>query len=121
MITADINLEVLNFRFDEDFKVPGEFSISESKEGTFFSLDDIEIDDWSHFSEKLITLVDPVLEFAKPSLKLEGTLDIAVFYDLSETIIFPFKLSREFISLLGGNNISVDVTGYPCSEDIPPD
>lgn len=46
-----------------------------------------------------------------------GMLRLGIFYDLSETVVFPFRLSIETIRVLGELNLSVDVTGYPCTED----
>lgn len=47
----------------------------------------------------------------------QGILRLGIFYDLRETVVFPFRLSVETIKALGELNLSVDATGYPCSDE----
>lgn len=46
-----------------------------------------------------------------------GVLRLGIFYDLDETVVFPLQLSLETIKVLGDLNLSLDSTGYPCSEE----
>jgi hypothetical protein len=46
-----------------------------------------------------------------------GVLRLGVFYDLSETVVFPLQLSAETIRTLGELNLGIDATGYPCAEE----
>jgi hypothetical protein len=50
--------------------------------------------------------------------KSKGTLRLGIFYDLSETVVFPFRLSVETVKALGDLNLSLDATGYPCGDDL---
>jgi hypothetical protein len=47
-----------------------------------------------------------------------GIIVLGIFYDLEETIIFPVILPSESISLMADFKLSLDSTGYPCSEEI---
>ena len=46
-----------------------------------------------------------------------GVLRVGVFYDLEETVVFPFRLSADVVKAIGSLNLAVDATGYPCRED----
>lgn len=49
--------------------------------------------------------------------KLENTLRIAIFYKLSETIVFSFCASSQTLRLLADCSMSLETVGYPCSDD----
>lgn len=56
--------------------------------------------------------------YAEAIKQSQGTLRIGIFYNLCETVVFPFRLSIETIKLLCELNLSVDATGYPCADEI---
>lgn len=43
-----------------------------------------------------------------------GCLRVGVFYDLSESIVFPMKYGLELMRLLVSMNLSIECVGYPC-------
>ena len=49
--------------------------------------------------------------------RYQGVLRLGVFYNLEETVIFPFQLSCEAIKSIADLNLSIDATGYPCSPE----
>ncbi len=49
--------------------------------------------------------------------KSRGALRLGIFYDLRETVVFPFRLSAEIVKTIGELNLSIDATGYPCAEE----
>ena len=46
-----------------------------------------------------------------------GVIRLGIFYALTETVVFPFRLSVETVKEIGALNLAMDVTGYPCSEE----
>ncbi|HVX13343.1 MAG TPA: hypothetical protein VHC22_19315 [Pirellulales bacterium] len=42
---------------------------------------------------------------------------IGIFYDLTETVIFPLVLPAECVEALAALRLSVNSTGYPCNEE----
>lgn len=50
----------------------------------------------------------------------QGVLRLGIFYDLRETVVFPFRLSVETVKALCELNLSVDATGYPCADEEEP-
>jgi len=48
---------------------------------------------------------------------LNVSLRIGVFYDLNETVIFPFQLSAATLEKIAELGLSLDATIYVCGED----
>ena len=55
--------------------------------------------------------------FSETIRKHQGVLRLGIFYDIEESVVFPFRLSCEAIKLIADLNILIDATGYPCSPD----
>ena len=55
--------------------------------------------------------------FSEIIRKHQGVLRLGIFYDIEESVVFPFRLSCEAIKLIADLNILIDATGYPCSPD----
>ena len=55
--------------------------------------------------------------FSETIRKHQGVLRLGIFYDIEESVVFPFRLSCEAIKLMADLNILIDATGYPCSSD----
>ena len=55
--------------------------------------------------------------FSETIRKHQGVLRLGIFYDIEESVVFPFQLSCEAIKLMADLNILIDATGYPCSPD----
>lgn len=49
---------------------------------------------------------------------LEKRLRVGIFYNVSETAVFPFRLSRHVVKSMASLGLDLDVTGYPCSEGL---
>ncbi len=72
---------------------------------------------------KNITLSDAIINFFKQfegvynfKPNIEKLLRLGIYYDLEETVVFPVMLTNTCISLLSKINVSLDISGYPCSE-----
>ncbi|MEC5404065.1 hypothetical protein VOM14_00590 [Paraburkholderia sp. MPAMCS5] len=82
---------------------------------------------WLSSSEKTVDDVDLEIQDFLRSIQTcgfdetaESVLRVAIFYKLSETIIFPFSISSSTIRLLADCGMSLETVGYPCSDDRPP-
>ena len=53
--------------------------------------------------------------FSETIRKHQGLLRLGIFYDIEESVVFPFRFSCEAIKLIADLNLSIDATGYPCS------
>lgn len=45
-------------------------------------------------------------------------LRVGIFYNLKETVVFPFRLSSSVLQKIASLNLDLSVTGYPCAEDM---
>lgn len=75
---------------------------------------DIEFsfDSWGEFNEILIETLHKISICKVTS----GIARVALYFDLSETIVFPFNLSCTSIKALQECGFSLDVTSYPCDD-----
>jgi hypothetical protein len=48
--------------------------------------------------------------------RANGILRLGIYYDLRETMVFPLILSAECVKSIASFELSLDCTGYPCSE-----
>ena len=55
--------------------------------------------------------------FSEIIKKHQGVLRLGVFYNIDESVVFPFRLSCEAIKSIADLNLSIDATGYPCSPE----
>ncbi|MFM0176681.1 hypothetical protein [Paraburkholderia sediminicola] len=119
----------LNIRVDAQFHELQTVQIDRMKET--FSVQEREGRDgrkifhvWLSSSERIVDDVDAEIQNFLRNLqrcgfdeKLENTLRIAVFYKLSETIVFSFYASSKTLRLLADCGMSLETIGYPCSDD----
>lgn len=47
----------------------------------------------------------------------QGVLRLGIFYNLDESVVFPFRLSSEVVKSMAELNLAIDSTSYPCSPD----
>jgi hypothetical protein len=66
---------------------------------------------------ELLDFLRSLATYAETLRQSKGTLRLGIFYDLDETVVFPLRLSLETIKVLGDLNLSLDATGYPCSDE----
>ncbi|EIF35324.1 hypothetical protein BCh11DRAFT_03140 [Burkholderia sp. Ch1-1] len=79
---------------------------------------------WLSPSEKVVDDVDLEIQNFLRKLqacgfdeKVQNVLRVAMFYDLTETVVFPFSISSSTIRLLADCGMSLETVGYPCSDD----
>jgi hypothetical protein len=82
---------------------------------------------WLSPTEQLVDDVDAEIQAFLLNLKKcgfdeksENVLRIAIFYKLSETIVFSFAASSLTLRLLAECGMSLETVGYPCSDEEPP-
>lgn len=100
MISADVDLIVSKKDSGHINSLSENISVSNKKDSVFFSLEDIEIIDWDIFNRSVLELIQEVFSVLKKDDSPTIALRIGVYYDLSETVIFPFKLSPEVVIAL---------------------
>lgn len=78
---------------------------------------------FSEEEQKVKSIGDAVGPFVKgllcikhDLLPLERLLDVALYYDLSETMVCPIFLDENIIEMLNQLNLSIKITGYPCDD-----
>lgn len=84
-----------------------------------------EIAVWAAAESQVVTNVDTgvrnflqrLAAYTEIIKQSRGVLRLGIFYDLSETVVFPFRLSIETVKALGELNLSIDATGYPCADE----
>lgn len=55
--------------------------------------------------------------FSAPILQCSGTVRIGLFFDISETVIFPVFLGRDAVAEMAALGLELDCTCYPGSDD----
>lgn len=81
---------------------------------------------WLSSEEKTVDDVDLEIQDFLTALRKcgfekrsENSLRLAIFYDVNETIVFPFSISAATVQLLADCGMSLKTVGYPCSDDQP--
>ncbi len=68
-------------------------------------------------STVIFTFLSEISAFAEVIKSLRGVLRIGVFYNLNETVVFPFYLSLGSVKIIENFGLAIDVSGYPCNDD----
>lgn len=55
-------------------------------------------------------------KYEKSIRNSNGELQLGIFYNLNESLVFPFRLSAKLVHALSELKLSIDVTGYPCND-----
>lgn len=71
----------------------------------------------SDLNAAIFAFLNQVGVFSDAINSLKGVLRIGVFYDLRETVVFPFCLSLDSVKIIEHLGLAIDVSGYPCSDD----
>lgn len=89
--------------------------VSVSKQGVFsvFAVD-IPVIDWGVFNAKVVEFLRGFNGIAD---KLYPEVRLGFFYNLEETVVFPFNLEIETLIAITSLNLSLSVTGYPCDSE----
>lgn len=81
------------------------------------SIGSFEFQSWSEFDRFACEFLDN-LKCMQGRIALDHSVfRIAIFYDVNETVVMPLMISRELIKRISDMSFSLDVTGYPCSDD----
>jgi hypothetical protein len=102
LLREEVDLELLVSMVGESLKLSGcEVSIF---------LGDFLLSDFEVFNRNVCDRLVPFLGVNWAG----GCLRVGVFYDLSESIVFPMKYGLELMRLLVSMNLSIECVGYPC-------
>jgi hypothetical protein len=67
--------------------------------------------------EAIISFLHPLLAIRGNISALNASVRVGMFYNISETVVCPVRLSKRCIKMLNQFGVELDVTGYPCSDD----
>lgn len=110
----DFTPETKEVVFSEiDSLLPKEYGVSVKKNrGIIYFID--EEQDVEMVREAISPFIKGLLCLKHVLLPLERLLDVALYYDLSETVVCPVFLDENIIAMLNQLNLSIRITGYPC-------
>lgn len=100
-------------------KLPNKYisSVSSKTGHLSISINDFEFKDWLVFDKSACDFIDG-LKILGERLELEDSVfRIAIYYSLDETVVLPLKLSKSLVKLISELSLSLDMTGYPCSDE----
>lgn len=69
--------------------------------------------------EGIIFFLNGLVALREKISTLNACVRVGMFYQAKETIVCPMRLSKQCIKMLNQFGVSLDVTGYPCSDDEP--
>ncbi|WEL56062.1 hypothetical protein PZ739_02540 [Pseudomonas kermanshahensis] len=100
-------------------KLPNEYmsSVSSKTGHLSISINDFDFNDWLVLDKIACNFIEG-LKVLGDRLALEDSVfRIAIYYSLDETIVLPLKFSKSLIKLVSELSLSLDMTGYPCSDE----
>ncbi len=119
---VDIDICLTNVARDDVLNLANRFLIKCTSKDSGGDLQDIVIrqkaDNRTGIVDHIVhDFLSNLTSFSETIRKHQGVLRLGVFYDIEESVVFPFRLSREVIKSIADLNLSIDATGYPCSPD----
>lgn len=73
--------------------------------------------EWADFELALIEFLRSLENVKSYIFNLNSRIRFGMFYNLNETVVFPFFLSKEIVGLLNEFGFSMEVSCYPCDEE----
>lgn len=100
-------------------KLPSNYISSvNSKNGHLsISINDFEFREWLEFDKYACDFLEGLKVFGERLDLADSVFRIAIYYSLKETVVLPLKLSRSLVKLISELSLSLDMTGYLCSDE----
>ena len=119
---VDIEIYLNNVARGEVSSLAKQFLVERTNKDAGDELQDIvirqEADNRTGIVDHIVRdFLNNMASFSETIRKHQGVLRLGIFYDIEESVVFPFRLSCETIKLIADLNILIDATGYPCSSD----
>ena len=119
---VDIEICLNNVARSEISSLAKQFLVERTNKDAGGELQDIvirqEADNRTDIVDHIVRdFLNNMTSFSETIRKHQGVLRLGIFYDIEESVVFPFRLSCEAIKLIADLNILIDATDYPCSPD----
>lgn len=99
--------------------LPKQYAYKENQKNGNISVssDDFSFSSWPEFEKNTYDFLEN-LNFMSSEKELDAlALRIAIYYDIEETVIFPFCFSNDLIKKAYEMKLSLEINGYPCSSE----
>ncbi|MEJ5908044.1 hypothetical protein V7V80_25510 [Pseudomonas kermanshahensis] len=100
-------------------KLPNKYmSSASSKTGHLsISINDFDFNDWLVFDKTACDFIEGLKVLGERLALEDSVFRIAIYYSLDETVVLPLKFSKSLVKLISELSLSLDMTGYPCSDE----
>jgi hypothetical protein len=100
-------------------KLPNKYTSSvSSKTGHLsISINDFDFNDWLVFDKTACNFIEGLKVLGERLALEDSVFRIAIYYSLDETVVLPLKFSKSLVKLISELSLSLDMTGYPCSDE----
>ncbi len=98
---------------------PKQYAYRENKKNGNISVssNEFSFSSWPEFEKNTYDFLEN-LNFLSSEKELDAlALRIAIYYDIEETVIFPFCFSNGLIKKAYEMKLSLEINGYPCSRE----
>jgi len=100
-------------------KLPNKYmsSVSSKTGHLSISINDFDFNDWLVFDKTACDFIEGLKVLGERLALEDSVFRIAVYYSLDETAVLPLKFSKSLVKLISELSLSLDMTGYPCSDE----
>lgn len=100
-------------------KLPNKYmsSVSSKTGHISISINDFDFNDWLVFDKTACDFIEGLKVLGERLALEDSVFRIAVYYSLDETVVLPLKFSKSLVKLISELSLSLDMTGYPCSDE----
>ncbi|MBC3499367.1 hypothetical protein HU764_000665 [Pseudomonas sp. SWRI100] len=100
-------------------KLPNKYmsSVSSKTGHLSISINDFDFNDWLVFDKTACDFIEGLKVLGERLALEDSVFRIAVYYSLDETVVLPLKFSKSLVKLISELSLSLDMTGYPCSDE----
>ncbi|MCS8265589.1 hypothetical protein N0497_29270 [Pseudomonas aeruginosa] len=116
-ITANSSQNFSSSKFHVN--LPKQYAYKENQKNGNISVssNDFSFSSWPEFEKNTYDFLEN-LNFMSSEKELDAlALRIAIYYDIEETVIFPFCFSNSLIKKAYEMKLSLEINGYPCSRE----
>jgi hypothetical protein len=100
-------------------KLPNKYmsSVSSKTGHLSISINDFDFNDWLVFDKTVCNFIEGLKVLGERLALEDSVFRIAIYYGLDETVVLPLKFSKSLVKLISELSLSLDMTGYPCSDE----
>jgi len=100
-------------------KLPNKYMSSVSSKTGHLSIwiNDFDFNDWLVFDKTACSFIEGLKVLGERLALEDSVFRIAIYYSLDETVALPLRFSKSLVKLVSELSLSLDMTGYPCSDE----